>query len=97
MDKTQIELDDEKRVQIFAALADETRIQMIRILKNHGSELSCGEIGEFISISKSTVSYHFRILREAGLTSTRKESLNRFVSLKYETFQKYLPGFLEAL
>lgn len=97
MGELQMNLEDEKRVQIFRALADETRIQIIRVLKQKGSELSCGEIGDFINIPKSTVSYHFRILREAGLTTTRKESLNRFVSLRSDTFQKYIPGFLESL
>lgn len=97
MNNLQIILEDEKRVQIFRALADETRIQIVRVLKQKGKELSCSEIGEFIDIPKSTVSYHFKILREAGLTITRKESLNRFVSLRLETFRAYLPGFLETL
>jgi len=88
---------DQIKVQIFKALADETRLEIIRILKNQKGELSCGEIGEQINISKSTASYHFKTLREAGLTSTRKEAKNKYVKLMDDTFNKYLPGFLDSL
>lgn len=89
--------EDEIRIQIFKALADQTRLEIIRVLRNRGKEMNCGEIGEYIHIPKSTASYHFRTLREAGLTKTRKESLNKYVSLRLDTFENYLPGFLETL
>ena len=97
MDKNKNNLEDAIRIEIFKALSDEVRLQIIRILKNKGGEMSCGEIGEYIDIPKSTASYHFKILRTAGLTSTRKEFLKQFVSLRYDTFSKYLPEFLETL
>ena len=94
--------DDATRAAIFKALSDEVRIQIIRLLRDKGGEavngeLNCGEIGMYIDIPKSTASYHFKVLREAGLTFTRKESLNRYVRLKKETFDKFLPCFLESL
>lgn len=89
--------DDQIKVQIFKALADESRLEIIRILRDQEGELSCGEIGEKINISKSTASYHFKTLREAGLTSTRKETRNKYVKLRLDTFEKYLPGFLDSL
>lgn len=88
---------DEIRVTIFKALADETRLEMLRMLKEVGQEMSCGEIGEKVNITKSTASYHFKILREAGLTFTRKEAQNKFVQLRLDTFNEYLPGFLDSL
>ncbi|NRD78496.1 helix-turn-helix transcriptional regulator [Bacillus sp. BRMEA1] len=88
---------DAIRVAIFKALADETRLDMLRMLKEVGKEMSCGEIGEKVNITKSTASYHFKILREAGLTSTRKEAQNKFVQLRLDTFNEYLPGFLDSL
>lgn len=88
---------DQVRVEIFKALADETRLEILRVLKSCGKEMSCGEIGERINISKSTASYHFKILREAGLTSTRKVAKNRYVQLRLETFNEFLPGFLDSI
>ena len=97
MNLEQIYSEDEIRVQIFKALADKTRLDIIRILRNRGEEMNCGEIGEYIDIPKSTASYHFKTLREAGLTATRKESLNKYVSLRLAMFDQYLPGFLDTL
>lgn len=88
---------DEIRVELFKALADETRLNIIRFLRDENREISCGEIGENINITKSTASYHFKILREAGLTSTRKELQTKFVKLRLETFEEFLPNFLDSL
>ncbi|MBE6185356.1 ArsR/SmtB family transcription factor [Heyndrickxia ginsengihumi] len=89
--------NDEIRVQIFKALADETRLEIIRMLKHVDKEISCGEVGENINISKSTASYHFKILREAGLISTRKEAQTKYVQLRLDTFETYLSHFLDSL
>ncbi|MBA1433899.1 ArsR/SmtB family transcription factor [Bombilactobacillus bombi] len=88
---------DEIRVQVFKALADEARLTIVRILNSQDKEWSCGEIGESLDINKSTVSYHFKILREAGLTTTRKSGQNRFVYLNRNFIEEILPGFLETL
>ncbi|WP_285129720.1 hypothetical protein [Propionibacterium freudenreichii] len=40
---------------------------------------------------------HFKVLREARLTITRKESREKYVSLNYETFDKYLTRFFDTL
>ena len=88
---------DARLVAALKALGDENRLQMVRMLRDKGSEMNCGEIGEHLDLNKSTVSYHFRILREAGLTSTRREGQNKFVSLNSDVFGDLVPGFLESL
>lgn len=90
------------RVQILKALADEARLDIIRVLYICGKEMTCTSIGEEMGnddgpVPNSTLSYHLRLLREAGLTSTRKVAQNRLISLRYETFEQYLLGFLETL
>lgn len=89
--------EDEKRVKVLKALADPTRLQIIRVLKSRGSEISCAEIYEAFPQVKSTISFHFRTLREADLTIMRKESREKFVVLNQETFDHYFPSFLESL
>ncbi|MCH4163662.1 MAG: metalloregulator ArsR/SmtB family transcription factor [Lentilactobacillus diolivorans] len=89
--------DDQARVQILKALADEVRLKIVKMLYAENKEMSCGEIGEKLDINKSTVSYHFKTLREAGLTTTRKVGLNKFVSLNQDIFERFLPGFLDTL
>ncbi|MGT2637128.1 ArsR/SmtB family transcription factor [Streptococcus ratti] len=88
---------DEQRIKIFKALADPIRLNIIRLLYQKQDELNCGEIGILLTISKSAASYHFRTLREAGLTTTRKVGQNKFVKLNQETFDTFLPGFLNSL
>lgn len=92
-----LQSEDEIRVNIFKALSDEGRLKIIRALYKNGKEMGCGEVGENFRLNKSTVSYHFKTLREAGLTYTRKEGQNKFVSIRTDTFEKYLPGFLDSL
>lgn len=89
--------EDQIRVKIFKALSDETRLNIVRKLFKNKKELNCGEIGENLNINKSTVSYHFKTLREAGLTCTRKEGQIKYVKLNINTFNKYLPEFLKTL
>ncbi|MBX9967922.1 ArsR family transcriptional regulator [Priestia aryabhattai] len=90
-------LDDQMRVQIFKALSDESRIAIVRTLYQSGRELSCGEVGERCNILKTTASYHFKTLREAKLTTVRKDARTKYVKLNLETFEKYIPNFLETL
>ncbi|WP_397540200.1 ArsR/SmtB family transcription factor [Rummeliibacillus pycnus] len=88
---------DEVIIKILKALADPTRLKMIRALYLNKNEMSCGEVGEMVSISKPNTSYHFRIFDEAGLIKARKIGQIRYISLNIETFDSYLPGFLDSL
>lgn len=81
--------NDEDLIKIFKTLADPVRLNILRILSKRESELGCGEVGELLDMSKSAVSYHFKTLREAGLTITRKAGQNKFVRLNHETLEKY--------
>ncbi|BDR55598.1 ArsR/SmtB family transcription factor [Xylocopilactobacillus apis] len=89
--------EDEVRVKIFKALSDEMRLGIVRTLYLNEKEMACSEIRSGMTISDSTISYHLKILREADLAFTRKDAQNRLTTLKVETFNKYLPGFLETL
>ncbi|MTT33058.1 metalloregulator ArsR/SmtB family transcription factor [Terrilactibacillus sp. BCM23-1] len=89
--------EDELRVKVFKALSDPIRLEIIRYLKKVNRGVSCGEIGEIVKMSKSAGSYHFKILREAGLILTRKQSREKYVSLNYDIFDKYVTKFLDSL
>lgn len=89
--------EDEARGKIFKALSEPIRLEIIRFLIRKGTEVSCGEIGKNVNLTKSAASYHFKTLREAGLTVTRKESREKYVSINRDTFEYYLKGFLDSL
>ncbi|WNC15759.1 metalloregulator ArsR/SmtB family transcription factor [Brevibacillus brevis] len=88
---------NEWRVKIFKALADETRLAIIKLLHQTGREMNCTEVGDRCEASKSNASYHFRTLREAGLIKVRKEGQTRYMCIHADTFEQILPGFLDTL
>ncbi|MED1915022.1 helix-turn-helix transcriptional regulator [Brevibacillus sp. DP1.3A] len=96
MNIEQLELT-EKRIKIFKALADETRLAILKTLYHSGNELNCTEVGFTCDTSKSNASYHFKTLREAGLIKVRKDGQARYMSIYKETFNQILPGFLDTL
>ncbi|MGE3917579.1 MAG: ArsR/SmtB family transcription factor, partial [Hyphomicrobiaceae bacterium] len=58
----------------FAALAQETRLNLIRMLASSGaSGLAAGELASRLALPPSTLSFHLAALEQAGLVqSTRK-------------------------
>ena len=79
---------------VLHALSDPIRLRIIARLAD-GEECSCGSFG--LPVTKSTSSHHFRVLREAGVISTRIEGKNRFNRLRREVLEQRFPGLLEAV
>ncbi len=79
---------------VLHALSDPTRLDIVRQL-SESPDLCSGNCDT--TVAKSTLSHHFKILREAGVTRTRIEGVQRFVSLRREDLDARFPGFLEAL
>lgn len=66
-------------MKAFAALADQTRREIIEMLA-HG-ELSAGEIAQRFTVSQPAISQHLRALQKAGLVRVRQEAQRRIYSL----------------
>jgi DNA-binding transcriptional ArsR family regulator len=79
---------------VLYALSDPVRLQIVRELAGCG-ETSCGGLG--MPLPKSSVSYHFKVLREAGVTHTRVEGTQRFISLRRDDLEARFPGLLDAV
>ena len=59
-------------VAFCRALADETRQGILQLLQARG-ELCVSDIVDAFSSSQPTISHHLRLLRDAGLVTTRKD------------------------
>jgi len=58
----------------LAALAQETRLSIFRLLVEAGRDgESVGRIGEALKVPGATLSFHLKELARAGLVSTRQE------------------------
>ena len=65
-------------VQSLAALVQETRLAIFRMLVERGPEgMSAGAIAEAVGVPAATLSFHIAHLARAGLVSSRQES--RFI------------------
>jgi ArsR family transcriptional regulator len=58
--------------KVFTALGDEHR-QRILLTFEPGERLNVGQIVEVATLSRSAVSHHLKILREAGVLDSAKE------------------------
>jgi len=56
---------------VFKALNDETRREILSLLKD--KDLSAGEIAAAFNISKPSISHHLDILKRANLVSSQKK------------------------
>ena len=88
---------DNKQIAVFKALADPVRLEIIQYLKQINREITCGEVGKAINISKTSGSYHFKLLQDAGLINARKEAREKYVSLNRTTFDKYVTNFYKNI
>lgn len=57
--------------RVFTALGDEHR-QRILLLFEPGERLNVGQIAEVSTLTRSTVSHHLKILRDAGVLRSEK-------------------------
>ncbi|MFA5825187.1 MAG: metalloregulator ArsR/SmtB family transcription factor [Gallionellaceae bacterium] len=65
-------------VEALAALAQESRLAVFRLLVQAGKEgLAAGAVGEKLGIPPATLSFHLKALANAGLVKSRTEG--RFV------------------
>lgn len=91
----QPDLADVSLESALQALADETRLQIVRELAQAPAACSCGSID--VDVSKATRSHHFKTLREAGITHTEVFGTKRLVTLRREEFDARFPGLLDAV
>src|SRR5215212_1150317 len=66
-------------VEIFKALSDTTRAQLIYLLTRR--EYNVNEISQYVSVSPSAVSHHMAKLRAARLVRTRREGNQIYYSI----------------
>ncbi|MET0742622.1 MAG: helix-turn-helix transcriptional regulator [Microvirga sp.] len=82
--------------QVLAALGDETRLAIVRILAENGEEpMRCGQ---FLHLgSKTGLSYHLAKLRDAGLVRVQPKGTRRMVQLRRGDLDRRFPGFIDSI
>lgn len=83
---------------VLAALADPGRLAIVRALAAQGEEC-CNKVGELagLTVGKSTLSHHMKVLRESGVTHTRAQGTHRYVSLRRAELDDAFPQLMDAV
>lgn len=79
---------------VLYALSDEARLGIVRQLAERG-EQPCGVFE--VDRPKSSLSHHFRVLRESGVVSTRRDGKLLLNTLRQEDLDARFPGLLKAV
>lgn len=80
--------------EVLHALSDPVRLEIVCALDG-GCEVACGHLEA--PVSKSTLSHHLKVLRDAGVTRTRADGTQRLVSLRLEELEARFPGLLGSV
>ncbi len=68
------EMDTQSAIDALAALAQETRLKVFRLLVQTGSEgLAAGEIARTLDVPPATLSFHLNHLETAGLITSERQ------------------------
>ena len=78
-------MDELQALDAFAALSQETRLRIVRLLVQAGPDgMAAGVIGEAVSASTSRVSFHLSHLEHARLVTSRRDGRSIIYSAAYD-------------
>jgi DNA-binding transcriptional ArsR family regulator len=89
--------DDITLAGVLAALADPMRLRIVKSLLGKNDCMSCTEAAPCPDMAKSSLSRHFRILREAGLIRTSKQGVEHRNVVREADINARFPKLLKTL
>ncbi|MFE3187672.1 ArsR/SmtB family transcription factor [Nocardia sp. NPDC059240] len=90
-------IDDLRLESVMGALSDPLRLFIVRklLLDSESYDHPCGWFG--IDRPKSSLTHHFKALREAGVTRQRQYGLERRSQVRVDDLQSRFPGLLDLV
>jgi DNA-binding transcriptional ArsR family regulator len=81
-------MHESQAVAAFSALAQETRLKILRVLVQAGREgLSAGAIAQAVGVSPSNLSFHIGHLERAGLVAARRQQRSIIYACDYPAIE----------
>jgi ArsR family transcriptional regulator, arsenate/arsenite/antimonite-responsive transcriptional repressor len=89
-------MDRSKAIAALAALAQESRLDVFRLLVQTGADgLPAGQIAERLNLPSATLSFHLKQLKHAGLVTFRRESRSLIYAAEYTSMNDLLAYLTE--
>lgn len=79
---------------VLYALGDPVRLEIVKRLAET-DEIPCSALE--LPVAKSTLSHHFKILRESGVLYCRKQGTQHMNSLRRDDLNQRFPGLLDTV
>jgi DNA-binding transcriptional ArsR family regulator len=89
-DRTELELP-----AVLHALSDPQRLEIVRKLADSPGPIACGSIT--LGVAKSTMTHHYRVLRESGVIRQERRGTTKLTELRREDLDARFPGLLDAV
>ena len=76
----------DRAIELFHALSDKTRLEIIELLRR-GERCVC-ELTDTLDAAQSRLSFHLRVLKDAGIVRDRKDGRWVYYELDPEVFEE---------
>lgn len=87
-------MDRTRAIPALAALSQDTRLSIVRLLVKAGTEgVAAGDVADRLKVSASNLSFHLKELHHAGLLQARREGRSVIYNADYAVLRKLI-GFL---
>ena len=78
-------METTEAVTALAALAQENRLDVFRLLVEAGLEgMAAGQVAERLDLAPNTLTFHFDRLRVAGLVTVRREGRSMIYAARFD-------------
>jgi DNA-binding transcriptional ArsR family regulator len=95
MDLHHPDRDELELAGVLHALSDPQRLEIVRTLADSPAPCPCGSIE--LGVAKSTMTHHYRVLREAGVIRQERRGTSKLTELRREDLDVRFPGLLDAV
>lgn len=89
-------LEDITLDSVLYALADPTRLAIVRTIASRGCPTNC-QTAAPDNLPKSTQSHHYQVLREAGLIRSERRGTEVVNTLRCSEIEQKFPGLVTAI
>lgn len=88
-------LDIAEVTRFLTAIGDPVRLQILFLLGEKG-EINMGDVAEHFHLSRPAISYHLKVLKEAGVLDNKKVGQEMFYRLQCDLIAARLAALAEA-